>query len=529
MAKTEIRVEGAAQRLKEKGRILVKDAGRQIAVFQSDKGIFACNNKCPHEGYPLSEGTLTDGCVLTCNWHNWKFDLASGDTMVGGDQVRLYPTRMEGEDLLLDVSDPPKEEAIGRALYNLQDSFDDHDYGRMAREVARVIKAGGDPLDAVRSTVQWTYGKMEFGSTHAFAVAADWLDLRDRYQEEDEAFGLAAIVEVIGHMAWDTRLEKDYPYAAAVLDYTQDGYLDAIEREDEATAVGMIRGGLAVGMTHRDFEEGLTRAALAHYLDFGHSLIYVYKTMALIDRLGMNVAAPLLLALTRSLVFGRREELIPEFRAYAPALQSWSQGKWDDEPVTWDELTGRSVSKVLDRMLASSSDPAALFDASLGALAWNMLHFDESYQFHTDRSVTANQSFLSFTHGLTFANAVRAQCSRFPDLWPQGLLQMGCFIGRNAGYVDKGYKADRWFVKDPKGFFSEVEHGFFDHAQFEYIISCHLVKTLTAIREEYDAAPDSDAAPMMLAAANRFLHATLKRKHVLRSAKQALSFVAGEG
>ena len=54
------------------------------------------------EGYPLSEGVLTNGCVLTCNWHNWKFDLASGVTLVGGDQVTRFPIRLEGGRVLLE-------------------------------------------------------------------------------------------------------------------------------------------------------------------------------------------------------------------------------------------------------------------------------------------------------------------------------------------------------------------------------------------------------------------------------------------
>jgi len=32
--------------------------------------------------------------VLTCNWHNWKFDLASGETLVGRDPVRAYVTEI---------------------------------------------------------------------------------------------------------------------------------------------------------------------------------------------------------------------------------------------------------------------------------------------------------------------------------------------------------------------------------------------------------------------------------------------------
>ncbi|MEM9492884.1 MAG: Rieske (2Fe-2S) protein, partial [Myxococcota bacterium] len=34
--------------------------------------IAAIDNRCPHEGYPLSTGALKDG-IVTCAWHNWKF------------------------------------------------------------------------------------------------------------------------------------------------------------------------------------------------------------------------------------------------------------------------------------------------------------------------------------------------------------------------------------------------------------------------------------------------------------------------
>ena len=48
----------------------------------------------------------------------------------------------------------------------------------------------------------------------------------------------------------------------------------------------MLRGGLAAGLRFPDLERGLSRAALAHYNDFGHSLIYVTKAGRLIERLG---------------------------------------------------------------------------------------------------------------------------------------------------------------------------------------------------------------------------------------------------
>src|SRR3546814_11947028 len=83
-ASTLVRV-GPLQPLLDKGRHLFKAGGKQIAVFAGEGGVYACNNRCPHEGYPLMEGSLGPAaqggnCILTCNWHHWKFDLARGET-----------------------------------------------------------------------------------------------------------------------------------------------------------------------------------------------------------------------------------------------------------------------------------------------------------------------------------------------------------------------------------------------------------------------------------------------------------------
>src|SRR5262249_3511744 len=99
--------------LKQREKPVVRHAGRQILLVYSEAGVFACVNRCPHEGYPLSEGTLTDGCVLTCNWHNWKFNLDSGATLVGGDRLTRFPVKLEAGRVLLDLTppDPAKRHA----------------------------------------------------------------------------------------------------------------------------------------------------------------------------------------------------------------------------------------------------------------------------------------------------------------------------------------------------------------------------------------------------------------------------------
>jgi nitrite reductase/ring-hydroxylating ferredoxin subunit len=524
------------EELQRKGSLLFRRGGKQIVLFHGERGIYACNNRCPHEGYPLKEGTLSDGCILTCNWHNWKFDLEDGETLVGGDKLRRYPVELRDGEVWLDLTDPPAEVRAGEALAALKDCFHRIDrrmeYDRLAREVARLQQAGSDPLVALRAAIGWTHDRFEFGATHAQAASADWLALRAT-RARDEAERLVPLAECLGHLAWDSLREPVYPYPEGRAAYDPDALVEAIEREDEEAAIALARGALAEGLAYADIEAPLARAALAHYADFGHSLIYVYKTGQLIERLGAEVTEPLVLALVRSLVYAFREDLIPEFRFYADALAGWERPTNGHGPACKGpratDFTGLSIKQTLKRALESREHPEALYEALFGAAAWSLAYFDRRVEARTDGPVSQNAGWLDMTHSLTFANAVRSLCTRTPDLWPRGLLQMACFVGRNNGYVDSQQDIDEWRVTDPEAFFDKSLRMLFDHGQFEYIVSAHMIKLLTAAEEEVSATPAAPWQDDLLTGVNRFLHTPIKRKHAIRTARQSLEFIALEG
>jgi len=514
--------------LDQKGKMIFRTGTKQILIIRQGDEIFAINNRCPHEGFPLSEGSMSKDCKLTCNWHNWKFDLKSGNTLVGGDKLRRYPLREDQDGLWLDVQDAPAEEQVEKSLENIQASFRRFEYARMGRELARLKKAGGKFEQAARFIIKKNYDRFEWGFNHAFAAMNDWFVLSGNMNEKDNAEGaLVAALETISHVAWDTLREENYPFTDQVLPYSSDDFLQAVEAENENQAVALIRGALQSGMNYADLEEDLVRAALSHYNDFGHSIIYVYKCGQLIKRLGDEMAEFLLLPLVRAVIYARREDLLPEFRQFSQKLSQWDgQGK---EPVTSEDFIGLSVNKALDRVLQSSADIKGLYDALYGALCWNMAHFDLRRDQITDQAIAQNVGWLDFTHGLTMSNAIRKTCERFPDLWPTALLQLACFVGRNSGYVDKNLQNQEWIVADKEEFFSQQEMVLLDHGLPEPIISCHRVKLLYAVMEDVRERPEAPWVNGALAALNRFVNSPIKRKHSLRIATQALQFVAREG
>jgi 3-phenylpropionate/trans-cinnamate dioxygenase ferredoxin subunit len=90
-----------------------------VLLVNTDRGIFATDDRCPHMSAPLSIGDL-DGCILGCPLHEGRFDLVSGDTAqmpsTGGlDAEGIYhPTwSPAGKDPKVD---PPGKKAEARRL-----------------------------------------------------------------------------------------------------------------------------------------------------------------------------------------------------------------------------------------------------------------------------------------------------------------------------------------------------------------------------------------------------------------------------
>jgi nitrite reductase/ring-hydroxylating ferredoxin subunit len=90
-----------------------------VLLVNTERGIFATDDRCPHMSAPLSIGEL-DGCIVACPLHEGRFDLVSGDTALmpttgGLDADGVYhPTwSPAGKDPKID---PPGKKAEARRL-----------------------------------------------------------------------------------------------------------------------------------------------------------------------------------------------------------------------------------------------------------------------------------------------------------------------------------------------------------------------------------------------------------------------------
>jgi nitrite reductase/ring-hydroxylating ferredoxin subunit len=526
------------ERLRESGRATVKVGARQLALFLHAGAVHACNNRCPHEGYPLVEGALDADCRLTCHWHNWKFDLKTGANHYGGDSLRIYPVKVEAGVVWVDARDPSAHERVQHALRELDAAMADHDTPRIARELARLARAEAAPEVALAHAIERSHEHLRYGMTHAYAAAEVWLRLRDTLA--DEAERLACATEALAHLAYDTLREPAFAFELKLpRRWDAPVFLAAVETQDEAEAASLLVAALKGGLGYADLEPTLNAAALAHYNDFGHALIYLVHVRGLIVRLGAAVEQPLLLAWLRELVYATREDLLPEFGHYAAALAQWPSRAAGDASAHGAEpdaasFVGQSVRGTLTAALAAAarSTPLQLHHALLQAAARHLLRFDLRVEQRADNPVADNIGWLDFTHAITFGHAVRLQCTRQPELWPQGLLQMALFVGRNSTYLEADDPAapslERWAVADAQAFDAQCTTTLLDHGLALYIYPVHLLKTWAAVRDEIALGVPEATAQALRAAVNRLFGARFKQRHVLRTAHQAVGFVARE-
>lgn len=87
--------------------ISVEVGGEEVAIVHSGGQFFAIRDECSHATIPLSEGDVGD-CEVECWMHGSRFDLTTGKPtgLPATQAVPVYPVRLDGADVLVDVAHP---------------------------------------------------------------------------------------------------------------------------------------------------------------------------------------------------------------------------------------------------------------------------------------------------------------------------------------------------------------------------------------------------------------------------------------
>ena len=557
------------------GRVF-KAAGKQAAVFRLDEErVYAVDNRCPHEGYPLSEGTIKD-CVLTCSWHNYKFDLRDGQCVMGEEDVRSYPVRIEDEHVELDFSDPDPSVSVPPLIESLEQGLEEHAMGRAARDVVRLLQLGVSVADIALIGARFDAERAEYGSTHALPVACDVLAFMDSFEDLDAAYPLMQLMDLASEP--NMRLpERATPQPLEELPDHETACLrlrELVEEEETLEAEALLRGMLQAGATREEIEPVLYRICADHFLDFGHALIYQVKVFDLLDKVGWQHAEDLLPAHLFRMVNGTREDLLPDWTQFRERLHAIKprfeellqrQGQPAGQPVVMSELvavvldgTPTEMFQALTEALELGSPLELIVNALSQAAAERLLRFDCRH----DADIDLQAGWLDVTHLLTFVNALRHATERFQE--PE-LLNFVFYAGRfvsNAKTLDlqPGERIATDAISSEDTTQAKLEQLLVAMAEYqdaeavgllvEYlesgesiadlraslvepvildpavraIVVAHVIKMTVAAFEEHTAL-ESEPRPLALPALIRFLASPIVERRIAQRTHEAINFV----
>jgi nitrite reductase/ring-hydroxylating ferredoxin subunit len=545
---------------------------KRIALFRTRDGIFASDNRCPHQGYALVRGDVKDG-VLTCAWHNWKFELSTGTCRYGGENIRTYPVRVRDGQVFVDIADPPAEIIRPDLFASLTAAMDDLDIGRVARDAMRLQRIGTPLADVVREGVRYAAPRAEYGWDHSLATLTDCLRMSRFFAESLRALpviqGLAVAAEDQVRRPARRRPEPADPAAryGTVADALR-AYPALVEQERAGEAEALLRGLIAAQVPPAVLRHTLLTAVTDHFLAYGHAMIFVQKAFDLLDQIGWQEADAVLSPLVPEMVLGTRYDKLPYMRRF---LRAWDAAGPDLESLARREGSGGFDARGYGRALTDGSPEdavgalvaalrtgapvTAVIDATGRAAAERLARFD----IELDLDDTNDWGWLDVTHTLTYLNALRWawDADRSPQVL-RGLFHAAWFVQwtgqfdeRNPGSAprrprphptsDAAQVHRAIAARDPDAAVALVdgyagpraglERALIQAAAEDHstapIMVAHVVKTAQAAVEESRALGEGPGSAAPIAAAARFLASPKRERFVFQSTLEAITTLRG--
>ena len=105
-------------------RVKTVTAGTTTVCLSHFKGQYAAmDNRCPHQGGPLGEGSIEDGvdgqCWIRCPWHGWDFDPLTGAPPGGHEDTgqKLYPVDVRDDGIYVGLEpEPPRARTVSDVM-----------------------------------------------------------------------------------------------------------------------------------------------------------------------------------------------------------------------------------------------------------------------------------------------------------------------------------------------------------------------------------------------------------------------------
>ncbi|MEM7535407.1 MAG: non-heme iron oxygenase ferredoxin subunit [Chloroflexota bacterium] len=76
----------------------------RIALFNLNGTFYAIEDMCTHDGGPLVEGDVINGCEVMCPRHGARFDIRTGEALCfpAFEPTTTYEVRVDGDEIWME-------------------------------------------------------------------------------------------------------------------------------------------------------------------------------------------------------------------------------------------------------------------------------------------------------------------------------------------------------------------------------------------------------------------------------------------
>ena len=419
-----------------------------VALFYHNSKVYAVDNRCPHMGFPLSQGTVKDN-ILTCHWHHARFDLNSGGTFDqwAGD-VRSFPVEIRNEnEVWVNVSPMSSRSLDFYYEMLLQNGLQQNIQLTIAKSVITIFEG-----------YQIGNHNNDSGLVKAFCMG---LDFGTNYKQSGWGQGLTILTCMMNIMPYidiDNKPHALYHGLCAVaqdcagmpprfdvpplpqpwpdLSRLKRWFRQFIESRDALAAERCIATAVRLGANSQQMAEIFFAAATDHrFIDTGHTLDFTNKALEALDKIEWKN--------NRVLVENVLTSLVP---SYAAAERMEESGSWR-HPIDLVNILKNGFKELADALdngkrvrvqtqnshpkdrnalvkVLLGDDPQLIVNALLDELRQGTTEEELASivcyasalriaQFHTQNEFSDWDAAL---HTFTFANAVHQGLRRVPSL-----------------------------------------------------------------------------------------------------------------
>ena len=420
---------GTVEEVRARGCTIVTGGGHAIAVFPLGDRFAAVDNRCPHMGFPLDRGTVSNG-ILTCHWHHARFDLSSGGTFDPfADDVRAFPVSVADGRVWVDPS-PPETDPVERWSRRLEDGMEHNIRLVIAKSVLGLSSSPADyrtPL-TIGARFGTTYSDRGWGQ--ALTMMTCSANILPRLYPDDRPLALyQGIRQVAAECSGrPPRFMVDpLPTGETRPEVFKGWFRSFIEVRDDEGAERCLRTAIDLGIPSREIADMVFAAATDRiYLDAGHVLDFCNKAFELLDHIGWEHASQVLTSLVHGIATARRSEelnswrnpidlsaMVWEARDALPELWrqgSGSRGQWDGEGPLVDTILADDPAATLEE-LQQAVRTGATAEQLGGTVAYAA--FLRMARFHTSNEFG---DWDTVHNTLTAANALHQALKRAPSV-----------------------------------------------------------------------------------------------------------------